>query len=48
MLVAFDERNSETYRHQYDFYKAGRAKQPDDLYSQIPLVKQFLELYGIK
>jgi DNA polymerase-1 len=47
MLVAFDERGGGTHRHQYEFYKAGRADQPQELYDQIPMVKEFLELYGI-
>ena len=48
MLVAFDERGGHTHRHQHDFYKAGRADQPQELYDQIPMVKEFLDHYGIK
>lgn len=48
ILVAFDERGGHTHRHKYDFYKAGRKKQPDELYSQLPLVWEFLDYYGIK
>ena len=48
MLVAFDERGGHTHRHQHDFYKAGRADQPQELYDQIPMVREFLDHYGIK
>lgn len=48
ILIAFDERGGHTHRHQYDFYKAGRKEQPQELYSQIPLVKEFLDHYGVK
>ena len=47
MLVAFDERGGHTHRHQHDFYKAGRADQPQELYDQLPLVREFLDHYGI-
>ena len=29
-LVAFDERDTKTYRHEYSFYKAGRPESPKD------------------
>lgn len=48
ILVAFDARGLKTYRHEYDYYKATRKKQPDELYQQIPLAKEFLDLLGIK
>ncbi len=48
ILVAFDEQNPNTYRHKYDFYKSNRKKQPDELYQQIFMAKEFLDLYGIK
>lgn len=48
ILITFDEKDTQTYRTKFDFYKANRTKQPDDLYIQIPLVKKFLELLGIK
>lgn len=48
ILVAFDERDSETFRHQHSFYKATRDVQPQELYQQIPFIKEFLDLYGIK
>lgn len=37
-----------TFRHdEYAEYKAHRIKQPDELYAQIPLVKQILQSLGI-
>ena len=48
IVIAFDERGGHTHRHQYDFYKANRSKAPDELYEQIPMVREFLDLYGIK
>jgi DNA polymerase-1 len=37
-----------TFRHKkYDQYKATREKAPDELYAQIPLVKEFLNAYNI-
>ncbi len=47
MLVAFDEFGATTYRTQYDFYKAGRSKTPAELISQIPLIREALDLAGI-
>ena len=47
MLIAFDERGGHTHRHQHDFYKAGRSKQPDELHQQMPFVREFLTHYGI-
>ncbi|MCH7492776.1 DNA polymerase I [Patescibacteria group bacterium] len=47
MAVAFDVKKK-TFRHQkYAEYKAGRAKTPDELYEQIPLVKEVLAAFGI-
>lgn len=38
-----------TFRHEkYDQYKATRKKAPDELYAQIPLVKELLRNYGIE
>ncbi|BDV02568.1 MAG: hypothetical protein HPAVJP_4570 [Candidatus Hepatoplasma vulgare] len=48
ILVAFDAKGVKTFRHEYDFYKAKRKKQPDELYAQIPIAKEFLDLFGIK
>lgn len=42
ILATFDL-PGKTFRHKkYDLYKANREKAPDDLYEQIPLVRQFL------
>ena len=47
LLVAFDM-HGPTFRHeQYDDYKAGRAEMPDDLRTQIPLMKKLLAEMGI-
>ena len=47
MAVAFDI--GKTFRHEeYDEYKAGRAKTPDELKSQMPLSRELLECMGIK
>ncbi|MBI5077062.1 DNA polymerase I [Candidatus Falkowbacteria bacterium] len=46
--VCFD-RKEKTFRHEeFAEYKAGRVKQPDEFYSQIPLAKQILEALNIK
>ncbi len=47
MLVAFDARGVNTYRSQYDFYKAGRSKTPQELIYQKPLIEEALDLAGI-
>ncbi|BDV03711.1 MAG: hypothetical protein HPPSJP_4320 [Candidatus Hepatoplasma scabrum] len=47
IFVAFDSKEKKTYRHQFDFYKANRKETPKDLILQIPMVYQFLNLYGI-
>ncbi|ABC65183.1 DNA polymerase I [Aster yellows witches'-broom phytoplasma AYWB] len=48
ILVAFDTPKT-TKRHQlYDAYKQGRPETPSALISQIPLIKQYLELIGVK
>ena len=47
MLVAFD-RKAPTFRHlEYDGYKAGRKKMPDELAMQLPLLKDILRAMGI-
>ncbi len=48
MLVAFDAKDVSTYRNEHDFYKAGRAKTPDELNYQRPLIFQALELANIE
>ena len=47
MVVVFDARGP-TFRHErYAEYKAGREAQPEDLSSQIPLVRELIDAYGI-
>ena len=47
IVVAFD-RKAPTFRHlEYDAYKAGRAKTPDELSMQIPYLKDVLSAMGI-
>ena len=47
MLVAFD-RKAPTFRHlEYDEYKAGRKKMPDELAMQLPILKDILRAMGI-
>lgn len=42
-IVATFDLAKKTFRHElYDDYKVNRKKAPDDLYAQIPLVRQFL------
>lgn len=48
VAVAFDV-HAPTFRHKmYDAYKAGRHAMPDELRSQMPIVKNLLHLLGIK
>lgn len=48
VAVAFDV-HAPTFRHKmYDAYKAGRHTMPDELRSQMPIVKNLLHLLGIK
>lgn len=48
VAVAFDV-HSPTFRHEmYDAYKAGRHGMPDELRSQMPVLKNLLHLLGIK
>src|SRR3989338_9855628 len=45
-VVAFDPPGG-TFRHEvYKEYKATREKQPDELYEQIPLIKEVEEDFG--
>ena len=47
-IVATFDRKEKTFRHtEYKDYKATRVKQPDELYAQIPIVKQVLEAFDI-
>ena len=46
VVVAFDLK-APTFRHlKYDAYKAGRKGMPDELRSQVPLLKEWLDLAG--
>ena len=48
VAVAFDV-HAPTFRHKmYDAYKAGRHAMPDELRSQMQIVKNLLHLLGIK
>lgn len=48
VAVAFDM-HAPTFRHKmYDAYKAGRHAMPDELHSQMPVLKNILHLLGIK
>ena len=47
ILVAFDA-GKKTFRNDLlESYKAGRSEMPDDLRSQIPVIKKYLDLMGI-
>lgn len=47
VIVAWDK-SEKTFRNQlYDQYKAHRKRQPDDLYEQMPLVREVVESLGI-
>lgn len=47
VIVAWDK-SSKTFRKDiYPEYKATRTKQPDDLYAQIPMVRELVEALGI-
>lgn len=47
IMAAFDLKGP-TFRHKkYKEYKATRTKAPDELYQQIPIIKDMLKAYGI-
>ncbi|MGI5173699.1 DNA polymerase I [Treponema sp. OMZ 840] len=47
VAAAFDSRTP-TFRHAiYDEYKATRAKTPEDLHAQIPLIEEILHVLGV-
>lgn len=47
IIASFDLRHP-TFRHEaYKEYKANRKKAPDDLYAQIPLIKQMFTDFGV-
>jgi len=48
-IVATFDLPGKTFRHQkYKLYKANRVKAPDELYSQIPKIKEVLKEFDIK
>lgn len=47
MVVAFDKSRKTFRTEMYEDYKGQRAKTPDELKSQIPLLRDFLESLGI-
>lgn len=48
LAITMDEREP-TFRHEmYSEYKAGRAKTPEDLHAQIPLIKETLKKMNIR
>lgn len=47
-IVSTFDRKAPTFRHkEYDEYKAGRKKMPEELAEQFPLVKDMLKLFAI-
>ncbi|TAK05172.1 DNA polymerase I [Patescibacteria group bacterium] len=47
LAVTFDKAGK-TFRHEaYEQYKATRVKQPDELYAQIPILKEVLKTLGL-
>ena len=43
------DRKEKTFRHkEFKEYKAQRVKQPDELYAQIPIIKEILQAFNIK
>ncbi|MDS0526178.1 DNA polymerase I [Clostridium sp. SHJSY1] len=47
-IVAAFDRKAPTFRHvEYDDYKAGRKKMPEELAEQFPLIKEILKLLSI-
>jgi len=48
-FVACWDTKAPTFRHEaYEAYKAGRVKQPDELYAQIPIVQKGLSFFGVE
>ncbi len=48
LAVCFDPSGGKTFRHEmYDAYKAGRAKQPEDITNSIPYIKRILHAMNI-
>jgi len=47
-IVATFDLAGPTFRDEiYDKYKAGRKKAPDELYSQLPIIKNVLRIFGV-
>ena len=47
IAVSFDTK-AKTFRHEeYEAYKATRAKAPDELYAQLPLIKEMVGTFQI-
>ncbi|NCN07811.1 DNA polymerase I [Candidatus Falkowbacteria bacterium] len=47
-IVATFDLKGKTFRHEeFAEYKAGRVKQPDELYNQIPIIKDVLAVFNI-
>ncbi len=47
IAVTFDKKEP-TFRHkEFKEYKAGREKQPDELYQQIPRIKELIEAFNV-
>lgn len=47
VLVAFDTKEPTKRHHAYEAYKAGRAKMPEELASQLSLINDYLDVMGI-
>ncbi len=48
MFVAFDTKEKTFRHHQYEDYKGTRKVIPDELVIQIPLIKEYLDVLGVK
>ena len=47
ILVAFDTKEKTKRHDMYQDYKAGRAKMPEELASQLDIINQYLDVMGI-
>jgi len=48
ILVAFDTKEKTKRHEQFEGYKAGRAKMPEELIEQIKLIHEYLDVSGVK
>ena len=48
ILVAFDTKEPTKRHNMYSDYKAGRSKMPEELFSQLELINEYLNVCGIK